>query len=250
MKLNIVRRAEAPSVTEHSRLPQALAFAERGWYVFPCHWVSKGACSCGNPECGRHSGKHPLTDNGFNDATLDPTIVSQWWARWPRANIGIATGKSNLVVLDSDPEKGGDESLAEWKAQLEAVSTYVVSTGRRGRHRYFLRGHADVRTTIDLRPGIDVIADTGYVIAAGSSGLLQPYVCERDVPLAAVPLWLVEAVQQKATARGEGRVSDVWVAEAWPGVAKGNRNTMCTKLAGYLQHKQIPRNIREVMLLD
>lgn len=58
----------------------ALAYAARGWHVFPC-----------GPRA-----KTPLTGRGWQDATADPGIIRTWWSRWPSANVAIACGPSGL----------------------------------------------------------------------------------------------------------------------------------------------------------
>ena len=62
-------------------LSWALRYLKLGWPIIPL------------------KGKTPLCDkkkrfgaiNGVKDATSDETLVRAWWARWPNANIGIAT---------------------------------------------------------------------------------------------------------------------------------------------------------------
>ena len=54
-------------------------------------------------------GKIPLTDHGCKDATRDRAQVEAWWKKYPSANIGIATGEINhLLVIDIDqkPDQG------------------------------------------------------------------------------------------------------------------------------------------------
>ena len=83
----------------------AVAYAERGWRVFPLHWIREdGSCSCEKGCEPTKAGKHPLTAHGLKDASADPQHVERWWRATPAANIGIVTGKeSGLVVLDVDP---------------------------------------------------------------------------------------------------------------------------------------------------
>lgn len=64
----------------------ALTYASRGWPVFPC----------------RPGSKEPATAHGFRDATTDPDQIRSWWARWPDANLAIATGTAGPDVLDVD----------------------------------------------------------------------------------------------------------------------------------------------------
>jgi Bifunctional DNA primase/polymerase, N-terminal len=49
------------------------------------------------------TGKRPLIAGGVHAASRDPTIIEQWWRRWPHASIGIACGApSGVVVIDID----------------------------------------------------------------------------------------------------------------------------------------------------
>ena len=43
-------------------------------------------------------GKKPLTDHGYQDATIDPETITTWLSRWPVANIGT----QHPSVLDCD----------------------------------------------------------------------------------------------------------------------------------------------------
>ena len=65
---------------------RALAYASRGWPVFPCQPGSK----------------EPATRHGFHDATTDPDQIRSWWQRQPDANLAIATGVPGPDVLDVD----------------------------------------------------------------------------------------------------------------------------------------------------
>jgi len=94
-------------------LNAALGYVALGWPVFPLHTPQVVAdrpqpivrCSCGAPDCGKQTGKHPRTPNGFYSATLDIEQVRRWWTRWPDANIGVRTGVAcDLFDIDAvDP---------------------------------------------------------------------------------------------------------------------------------------------------
>ena len=62
----------------------ALKYASLGYSVFPC--VAND--------------KKPLTAHGFKDASTEADTIKAWWARWPRANIGLAT--KGLLIVDID----------------------------------------------------------------------------------------------------------------------------------------------------
>jgi hypothetical protein len=66
-------------------------------------------------------------------------LIRRWWTEHPDDNIGIATGPSNLVVIDIDERHGGFDSWAELEAEIgiSLCDTATVLTGGGGEHRYF-----------------------------------------------------------------------------------------------------------------
>ena len=88
---------ESGELAEH-----ALAHVRRGWAVLPLSPKSKA------PLIGRRFG-----GRGCHDATREPARNPKWWAEYPHANIGIATGApSGFFVLDVDPRHEGDKRLS------------------------------------------------------------------------------------------------------------------------------------------
>jgi hypothetical protein len=151
------------------QLIAALAYAAKGWHVFPVHSISNGKCTCGKQEC-EHAGKHPRTQHGLHDTTIDPETIKRWWAfAWPDANIGIATGEvSGIVVLDIDPRHGGDKSLAEIEERFGRLpNTLRSKTGGGGWH-FFFRHPGHYVKSITIMPGVDIKADGGYAVAPPS----------------------------------------------------------------------------------
>lgn len=90
-------------------------YARHGWYVVPLHHPTPGGCSCeswrranGAPDyvC-RTPGKHPRRNDWEERASNNPAEVAEWWGRSPHSNIGIAAGRSGLLVVDADIYKVG-----------------------------------------------------------------------------------------------------------------------------------------------
>ena len=171
-----------PRAARNALLGAALDYVSRGWPVLPLWWLGEdGQCACGT-SCGKNAGKHPigsLVPHGVQNATHRPAVVRLWWRAAPNANIGIATGAaSGLAVLDVDPARGGDASLAALEAEHGALpTTPSVQTGGGGRHFYFTCPPAGLRSRKDFRPGLELKADSAYVVAPPSV-TTAPYVWE------------------------------------------------------------------------
>ena len=165
-----ITKMRGPRTMSPSRMESAaVAYAQRlGWPVFPCHSVDDGRCDCGNPDCGS-PGKHPMTTNGFKDATRDESKIRDWWWNYPTANIGVPTGAvSGFDVLDVDPRHGGEQSLEDVESESGALpDTVEQQTGGGGRHILF-RHSVGMSSKVGVRPGLDYRADGGYIIAAPS----------------------------------------------------------------------------------
>jgi len=148
----------------------AIGYADKGWKVLPLHTPSRdGTCSCMRPGCP-DAGKHPRTEHGVRDATTELEKIHQWWAWWPYANIGIATGStSGIVVIDIDADRGGVESWRDYQAKHGKVETLTSKTGA-GLHLYFTcpGGVALKSISNGIGVGIDVKAEGGYVVAPPS----------------------------------------------------------------------------------
>lgn len=83
----------------------ALARAREGAYLLPIWWTDDvGVCQCPKGEICPLSGKHPLTAHGLKYASKDSDTITNWWERWPRANVGERTDE--VVGIDIDLVKG------------------------------------------------------------------------------------------------------------------------------------------------
>ena len=166
--------------------PAALWYAQTLlWPVFPL----------------RPSDKAPLTQHGFKDSSNDREQIIAWWTRWPKANIGLPTGRTEQGgigwdVIDIDGT-AGFASLAGWKhadcpgdcsatdlcdatGDLPPIAFRAFTPGdpkglgkgkrvrQPGRHYY--TPAAGTGCGSDVLPGIDLRGDGGYVVAAPSLG--------------------------------------------------------------------------------
>ena len=176
----------------------ALAYRKRGFKVFACL-----------------PSKRPATARGVHDATTDANEIRKQFANVKGALVGIACGEQpngmHLVVVDLDqrPLAGIDgrdswQTLASGKKQPD---TWEVLTPSGGAHLYYLLDSHEAACVKNsagkLGLGIDIRAEGGYVIGAGSStpdgkewtfdgdGSSQPRQPAR------APKWLVETVSAK-----------------------------------------------------
>jgi putative DNA primase/helicase len=183
-------------------LEAALAYAARGWPVFPCH-----------PET-----KAPLVPRGLKEASAEAGLVRAWWGRWPAAMIGLPLGgPTGLFALDFDPREETDPETGEvraWtyadlKAETEALlghalpATAAQKTPSGGFHIFYLQpeGEALGNRTGRLPAHVDVRGQGGYVIAAPSvraDGRAYAWVAQRDpdaCPPAPAPEALVALIR-------------------------------------------------------
>lgn len=234
----------------------ALAYATKlNWSVFPLHTPNGKFCSCNNSNC-QSAGKHPRTKNGLKAASTNLNLISEWWKKWPEANIAIATGQeSGFVVLDVDPRHGGEESLDFLINQYGLIpNTIEAITGGGGRHILFKNpGHVKNRTNI--LPGLDVRGEGGYIVvtpsvhACGKRYEWELSCRPLEVPLSDMPEWLLQMIVEPVQDKHAKKPDNYWV-KIIQGVGEGERNMSAASLAGYLLGHGIAAPIAyELMLL-
>ena len=183
-------------------LSAALDAVGRGWSVFPLV----------------PAGKTPAIRDWEARSTTDVGQVYRWWAGDVARNVGVAAGRSGLVVVDLDQGRGdvpperfagarnGRDVLAMLAAEAGAempTNTYTVMTPG-GFHLYF-RAPAGValRNTVgSVGWRIDTRAHGGYVVGAGSVRDDGRYRVGRGGRVAELPDWLLRALTPPPPAPG------------------------------------------------
>jgi hypothetical protein len=137
--------------------------------------------------------KRPACPHGFKDATSNADELRQLWQQHPGVLVGVPTGEaSGIFVLDIDSAKHHEAD--EW---LERHADYIPDTRRHrtrsgGLHLLFKHQPGLKNSTSRLAPGVDTRGEGGFVIWWPLHiGLCADH---RFLPLAAVPEWLVEAL--------------------------------------------------------
>lgn len=253
-----------PERTAGRLVDVALGAGARGWRVFPL-----------TP--GRKTPRRELT-GWETKATTDPDRINAWWHRHPTDNVAIATGPSELVVVDLDTTKPGDTppdgvELVAGGAQVldelahrhngELPATWTVATPSGGRHLYYeAPAGRELRNTAG-RIGwhIDTRARGGFVVAAGSLIDGRRYELVDDTPPAPLPGWLLQLLDPPAPTRpatparpaprlrayvaaalaGEVRR----VLDAGPGTRNSTLYTAARALARLIDQAVLPRHVVE-----
>lgn len=240
----------------------ALAYAGRGWAVFPLSPKSK----------------IPFARSaGYKEATTSLEVIKARWTEHPDANIGIATGKvSGMFAVDLDDEEAGIAAWADLcrkngSGPLETLSARTVSGGRHLIFKY-PAGEVILRCGVRKVPHIDTRGDGGYIVAAPSYVEDDKHEPPRKgfyswvdeaTPLAEMPAWLIalyNKVQAPAAppvfAVPQGLPNNVSISRAETLLEKyldlaatGNRNDNGFQLAAQLRDNGIPESEAQGVML-
>ena len=166
--------------------------------------------------------KTPAINKWQERATAASTQIDRWWAKWPDANVAVATG-NGLIVVDLD-----SADAHAYARELGLPDTPSVRTGRTGMglHLYFSGSGPNSKGKI--HPKIDVRGQGGYVVAPPSvhdqTGALYEWIIPPGQPLAALPEW---AVQENSTQLRPQHVEGTYV--------EGERNEGLHKLGSAMR---------------
>lgn len=162
-----------------SKLLSALAWAERGYRVFPL----------------RTYGKKPIIPEFQHEASTDVGKIFGWWhdpetGKELNYNVGVLT--TDMVVVDLD-EKEDRNGILNYEQLGGTFETLTVRTPSGGLHLYFNGPDSGLR--VGVWPGVDIRSHNGYVIAPGSETSEGVYTLEKDVPMA----WCPECIEKELT---------------------------------------------------
>lgn len=188
--------------TPSQSLQWAKSYARRGWSVVPMHTLNReGKCTCNHADCASPA-KHPRVrwEQAMTERAGQGEIES-WWARWPHANVAVATGPvSGLAVIDVDPRNDGEHTLALLQLeQGELPPTLESKTGGGGRHLWYALDGATMPSG-ELGPGAELKADRGLIVAPPSrhaSGRRYEWI-DYSVEPATLPRWVGSLVTPPA----------------------------------------------------
>lgn len=141
-------------------LDAALAYAARGWPVYPV------------------KEKRPLIAEWPAAARTDPSQLEAWWAKWDAPGVAIVTGpRSGVVAIDLDDDAVGGEAygmlLLEHGApgSVERPDGAIIRTGRDG---------GGWRLLFAIPPGVTIgkgtLAPGVEYMGAGGSAIMPPSV--------------------------------------------------------------------------
>jgi KaiC/GvpD/RAD55 family RecA-like ATPase len=225
-----------------SRITSALAYARKGWPVFPVG-----------------DNKLPAVKAWERKATTDETQIRQWFdtVAMDGCNFGFCPGRAGIMVVDLDTGKkdkdgnavSGKESLAAFlRERGEALpETYTVRTPSGGIHLYY--SAAGVKSKNGFLPAVDVKSCGGYVVAPGSINANGgKYEVIRDVEVAQMPQWFLDLYgrQAKAATKAEKMPlslnakltpdtaekieAGINICAGWPVIDEGERNDQLFQL--------------------
>lgn len=176
------------SMTDH-----ALAYAARGWFVFPAEFDGPN----------KKSHKAAKYSNGRAwGATTNAVQIQRDFKRWPDA-IGIVTGpKSGIFVVEADTPDGhnvdGIASLRALEAKHGALPESLMAITPSGSLHYYFKWPAGATiksSTSKIGTGVDVLGGGGMVVAPPS---IRPgkgaYRWLNANAIADAPQWLIELV--------------------------------------------------------
>jgi hypothetical protein len=136
--------------------------------------------------------------------TTDPEVIRGDFTRWPKANVGIATGEAaGFFVVETDTADGHGEgvdgavALAALEAEHATLPPTLEAESPSGSiHRYFKHPGFKIKNSgSEVAPGVDVRGDGGMVVAPPSVKRGKgAYIWRNNLPIAEAPQWLLDRI--------------------------------------------------------
>ena len=226
-------------------LDAALAYQRLGYHPIPC----------------APREKRPLVPwKDFQTTMPTPEQLTAWWARTPDANVALVLGRGRFAV-DLD---GGDDAEAMLAAEGIALPPEAPRSRTGGGYHVFLSSYNAIPDRVGLlttnggKPQVD-IRGIGIVVAPPSihpSGAqytwLTPLVEKPPHTPAALTELIARAPSLPSAAAREPKAAGnrFWVADALRGVGEGQRDQMCTRLAGFFLTKGLDAETTTAILCE
>ena len=187
------------SAEAHVERDAAIAYAVRGWPVFPLHPIRPdGRCSgCGGEQC---AGKHPVTKGWGRSIPSVAAAESSWRGAFGARGIGLVCGPgAGVFGIDADRRHGAESTLSDWRRQGRRSDTVVDQTGDGWHFLYRWPDELEVEIRAqDLGGGLQCRGADHFLVLAPSmhrSGRRYRWVRSPDeYEIADAPDWLLELI--------------------------------------------------------
>lgn len=199
------------------------------------------------PSGGGESGKAPLVNwVEYQTSYPTPQDLESWEKTLHPTLWGIVTGQmSGVVVVDVDKP--------ELRTIFDAAGLSPhIKTPRGGYHFWFRHPNTPVKTAVGILPGIDIRADGGFVNVIGkrADGEYQTLIVpspDNVYPWEKLPAPIKEALNNNHTKATVPQDKRNWITQAMQGVPEGQRDAVCTRLAGYFLKGSQPDIVKTLL---
>jgi putative DNA primase/helicase len=231
-----------------TNVEEALRLADRGIPVFPCRLTDEIVNG------KNRKAKSPLTVHGHKDATTDEAAIRSWWRRYPKALVGVPTGKvTGIFVVDVDPD--GFDWYEENRSRL--YGPRVHRTKRGGYHLIYKypEGSGFTVGVKQIAEGVDHRSDGGYIIWWPAHG------CDIEIKkklssLEDLPGWVLDALTRAGRGGSRRANGNRGTASSFTPqrdsneqIVEGGRNDALTRLAGKMRRQGASPSELEAALL-
>ena len=225
-------------------LDAALQYHAMGYHPIPC----------------RPRDKRPLVNwKTFQEHQPPFDLVQRWWQETPDANVALVLGRGTFAV-DLD---GGLAALNLLTAKNIFLSDDAPRSKTGNGFHVFFRSYIPIPDRVGLlstdggKPQVD-IRGVGIVVVPPSihpSGARYEWEVPLTETLPRAPLALTDLIHAQ-TANEPMPVSkdaprgDSWVRDALHGVGEGQRDQVCTRLAGYFLGRGVEADVVTTLLTE